>query len=315
MQKLFSKGLLYLSAILLTTQAASAGTIGESISYDDPYSSYTDTQQSPGISFSPSQFGYEFFGPMSFQRGGGHAKLHNAFMFAQLISQKKDQPLTFGLDFFSRLSWLSTSGNTIFEGNQLYTFGLNGSCSYAITDNTRLFGGASVMLSTDMDAVSWDAFQLGVRGGISQRINDGLSIQLGLYYSPQLAQSPLLPIIGFRYTINDSWYTQLDPLRFKFINTVSETFSWGPFIGINGGSWNVDAHNATRRLSVFSCNTGLQGNFKLNKWGEYSPVLTVEAGCSIYNKMEYRNSNGRHEQAASRMDPGFYMQTAVKFEF
>lgn len=315
MQKLLAKGLFCLSATLLSTQAVMAGNMGEMTMDNDPYPVYESEPQSPGLSFAPSQFGYEFFGPMSFQDGKGHAKMHNAFLFAKLIPQKKDSTFSMGLDFFSRMTWLSTTGNEMFEGNRLYTLGLNGNCTYSLSDSTKFFGGASVMLSTDMDAVSWDAFQVGLRGGISQRLSDKLSFQLGLYYTPQIAQAPLLPIIGFRYTINNNWYTQLDPLRFKFINTLSDKISWGPFIGLSAGSWNVSAAGRTLRLSELSCILGVQGNFKLGKWGEHTPTLTTELGCSIYNEMQYRNSDGNHELYKTKMDPGFFMQTAIKFEF
>lgn len=320
MSKQLIKGLLSAMALGLT-QVSMAGYVGDPIAMDAPYDlnyypepEYQE-QSSSKLNLNPSQFGYEFFGPMSFHNGGGRAKVHTAYLYAHLIEQNPEDKFSMGLDLITRMTWLSTSNNSIFESERLYTFGLNGSASYSMGNDTKLFFGASALMSTDFDTVTSHCVQIGARGGISHRFSDRFSMQLGVYYSPQLSSCPVLPIIGFRYQVDDRWYIQLDSMRLRAINKVNDSFSWGPFVGISAGSWNVKHERRDTRLSMISGIAGLQGNIALGKWGKYTPTLTGEVGCAFANNFQYRNATGRHKRESVNADPGLYVQLGVKLAF
>lgn len=315
MKTLLSQGLGLLCAACCMS-AAQAGYVGDPIATDAPYQmAYEEPHQSSSPQFNPSQFGYEYLGPMTFKSGGGRATLHNAFLYAHLIPQNPEAKMSFGLDLITRMTWFGSRGNDLFDDHRLYTVGLNGSSTITLSDSTKIFLGASAMLSTDFDTFNSHCIQIGARGGVSQRINDRLSLQLGLYYTPQLATAPLLPIIGFRYEINDRWFMSLDPMRFKVINKLTDSLSWGPFIGLSAGSWNVRNQRQDMRFSYLSGICGLQANLKLGTWGSYKPTLTTETGFTFANSVEYRNATGRKKIEEAKMKEGFYFQAGVKFDF
>lgn len=331
MSKTLIKGFFCALAFSFTT-ASFAGYVGDPIAMDAPYdlgfddqydqnysagdnSGYSAGDDSVALSLNPSEFGYEFMGPMDLRRGGGKAKVHQAYLYAHLIKQNPEDKFSIGLDLITRMTWFSASSNSILKSDRLYSAGLNLSGTYSFTNDTRLFFGGSATLSSDLDAWTSDCLQLGVRAGISHRFSDRFSVQVGAYYTPQIPNCPVLPIIGFRYAVNDQWYIQLDPMRFRAINTVNETFSWGPFVGIQAASWNMKIDGHHTRFSQLSGVCGLQANIVLGDIGGTKPTLTTEVGFTFSNEFEYRTSNGRHKIETVRADPGLFIKAGIKFSF
>lgn len=317
----FLLGSLGVACLLLSASTTNAGSVGEEPTYNADYASYSTEETtsfvSPGLEFKPTQFDYNLSAPMRFTQGGGHATVQNFAFFANLITPDRQKKFSFGLDFFARYTRFSAKGNDLLNSADLYMAGVNTNFLFSLNseNSTHIFAGAAAMISTDGYSVTSDAFQFSGRVGLSHRFSDKFSLQGGIYYSPQLSDYSLLPVILFRYVLNDAWTLQLDPLRLRLLNTMSTTFSWGPFLGINAGSWNVKEFGRHRRLSAFSAVGGVQANYVLGSNPKDSPTLTTELGFTFANRFSYYKSNGRDEIMGHNADPGFFLRTGIKIEF
>ncbi|MGB6223424.1 DUF6268 family outer membrane beta-barrel protein [Haloferula sp.] len=146
----------------------------------------------------------------------------------------------------------------------------------------------SPSISSDFDHVDSDDFFLDVAIAAAYQVNDKLLVGGGVFASDILHDPFVIPGIGFVWTPREDWLVSFYGPRFVARRDINDRNQIGFEITNNGGLWNIDSGNASRRLDFSSWRSGLY--YRYNVAGEI--WLHAAAGFTFANELQVQTRDG-----------------------
>lgn len=262
----------------------------------------------------PSSSYYELLGPMKAKNGAGHIHLTNWTTHIKLLKGQSER-FFWGLDTAFRMTWVHGKGEADVDVDRLYTIWLTASGGYRLSPSSWILAGFNPQISTDFD--TWCSRDIYWGGHLSykRKVSEMLTYSLGVAFSPQLGDSPIIPFFLVDWKINPEWTLKFEGIRLSVMNKVSDRFAWGPFCSLVSGTWTVNHNRHHERFEWTSGVLGITSETKLGKWGSLLPKLAVDVGMSFYNEARFKTVNGDDDLFKKRMDPGFYIKAGLQFHY
>ncbi len=246
---------------------------------------------------------------------GAGMSLQEAGVLAQVpVWQNDANRLTLGVRY--RWNGLDFSADTPFGSDTLDLHRLQIPINYwhAFSDRWKLWGGVEPGVFTDFDGVSGDDFAVTALAVAAWEFRPEWSLSFGAYYSRDLGEDQVLPVLGLIWRPNIHWNLSATFPRIRFAYAPNEAWIIEAGVRPGGSAWNIrtaDDQDRDFEYESWRATLGLERLLGRSFGGKWFGFIEGGVGFS----QELRLTDDGDELAASDLGETFTISGGVRLRY
>lgn len=222
----------------------------------------------------------------------------------------------FNAALVQRSSWLSSHGDAPLPS---YT-GLTGlwiDMTFRHHEENSPWSQAIVLspgISSDIMTVAGPMFRLPAQISAQYRVNKNLAFELGVAYTPDFMQTPVLPLPGIEWNPAEDWAVRYRLTTLTVTHLLTSETSIGAFAAYDAASWMVGENANYGQLSFTSANAGVEAvqKFRIHN---LPGALHLAVGGTFANEARLYDPDGSRLITGTRSDSGVFARVGLTLKF
>lgn len=222
----------------------------------------------------------------------------------------------FNAALIQRSSWLSSHGDAPLPS---YT-GLTGlwiDLTFRHHEENSPWSQAVVLspgISSDVVNIAGPMFRLPVQLSAQYRVDKNLAFELGVAYTPDFVETPVLPLPGIEWNPTEDWEVRYRLTTLTVTHHLTAKTSIGAFAAYDAASWMVGEKAAYGQLSFTSANAGMEvvQKFRIH---DVPGALHLAVGGTFANEARLYDPDGSRLVTGTQSDGGIFARVGVTLKF
>jgi hypothetical protein len=169
-------------------------------------------------------------------------------------------------------------------------------------------------ISSDLANVAGPMFRLPVQMSAQYRVAKNLAFELGVAYTPDFTQTPLLPLPGIEWDPAEDWEVRYRLTTLTVTHHITPETSLGVFAAYDAASWLVGEKAGYGQLSFTSANAGVEAvqKFRIH---DVPGALHLAVGGTFANETRLYDADGSRLLTGTRSDGGVFARVGLTLRF
>lgn len=247
---------------------------------------------------------------------GGSMNFLNWVNGGTFYREKPDEDWLINAAFIQRSSWFSSKGaNPMPSYAGLTSLWVDLALVY--NDKGSPWSYALVVspgLSSDFKNVTPRMMRLPARASFQYQFDKTFSFELGVIYTPDFVNTPVLPLVGFVWMPNENWEIRYLLTTVTIQRHLSKDTTVGLFAAYDSASWMVGDSDAYNQFAFTSGNAGFEASQRISLF-DVPGHVHFALGATFGNEARRYTPSGNDTIASVRSDSGLFTRIGLTLEF
>jgi hypothetical protein len=169
-------------------------------------------------------------------------------------------------------------------------------------------------ISSDIMTVGGPMFRLPAQVSAQYRVDKNLAFELGVAYTPDFTQTPVLPLPGIEWNPAEDWEVHYRLTTLTVTHRITSRTSVGAFAAYDAASWMVGEKENYGQLSFTSANAGMEvvQKFRIH---DVPGALHLAVGGTFATEARLYDPDGSRLVTGTQSDGGVFARVGLTLKF
>lgn len=170
-------------------------------------------------------------------------------------------------------------------------------------------------ISSDFARFHAQSLRVGTYAGSRCRISPSLELELGLAYSADFAQMPVLPVPGFTWTPDENWELRYRLTTLELSRKLAPRTRVGAFASYDSASWMVGKGDEYGLLAYSAATAGMEFSQGFDLSETLPASISLAAGGSWAGSLRRYDHDASSLRDSLQLDAGYFLRFGLVIRF
>jgi len=257
-----------------------------------------------------------WYGGMADRHGNGSYRVTNWVNNGDFYTQALGADWHFTAALIQRSTWVTARNGAIASQPGLNSIWIDTIFVHRPADSK--WSGAVVLspgASTDFDHYDERLLRLPVQASVRYEASKTLAFELGIAYTPDFTEMPVLPLLGVTWNPADDWELKARFTSVTLTHRLASRTSLGAFVSYDEASWMIGERNDFGQLRYATGTAGLELSQGFDITEKTPATIRFAAGGTFGDSLRLYDPDGDVLRASSNMDGGVFLRAGLQIKF